>query len=479
MRGLPFYVDERTIVPRSFIGEIAGFAFRRRRGRHLADRRSRESVERVLDLCTGSGCLAILAARHFPNATVDAVDISADALEVAARNVADHGLDDRLTLHRGDLFAPLGDNSYDLIISNPPYVDAEGMAGAAARVPRRAEDRVRRRRRRARHRPPHCLTRRSSIYPAGWAAVRDRPRPRQPRGRLSEPAAALARHRGGSEGEVFWIAAADLGRGSQRGRSGRLEPGPRSEAKIVCSSSRFRRSLARRINNGAKLACRGCHGRRARARDMISHFDDLHRHLHGAGRSLVGLRPVLGGGHQRIGIGDRGAHRPHLPDPLQRRLDAAARPQRCRRPDRGSVARHRGPRPPGRRIRPPAGRGRGPGHLGQFHRRRPDAGRWPARSTSSADWCGSSRHPSPTTRICWRPAPAVQPAPAPIAQPIAPPRGRSVPATVGPGANRRVRAATATAAPPSADLCAARPSLSARSRTRSTRTASTSTCSRW
>src|SRR5262249_25232308 len=86
------------------------------------------SVGRVLDLCTGSGCLAILAARHFPNAEIDAVDISRDALAVAARNVADHGLEDRITLHRGDLFQPLGDARYDLIISNPPYVDADGMA---------------------------------------------------------------------------------------------------------------------------------------------------------------------------------------------------------------------------------------------------------------------------------------------------------------------------------------------------------------
>ena len=83
----------------------------------------------MLDLCTGSGCLAILASRNFPNAGIDAVDISKDALEVAARNVGDYGLEDRLTLYRGDLFKPLGGKRYDLIISNPPYVDAEGMAG--------------------------------------------------------------------------------------------------------------------------------------------------------------------------------------------------------------------------------------------------------------------------------------------------------------------------------------------------------------
>jgi ribosomal protein L3 glutamine methyltransferase len=86
------------------------------------------SVENVLDLCTGSGCLAILASRNFPNAEIDAVDLSKDALDVAARNVADYGLEDRVKLHRGDLFKPLGGKRYDLIISNPPYVDAQGMA---------------------------------------------------------------------------------------------------------------------------------------------------------------------------------------------------------------------------------------------------------------------------------------------------------------------------------------------------------------
>ena len=128
MRGLPFYVDERTIVPRSFIGELLDSHFGgddEEGGSLIGDPLS---VERVLDLCTGSGCLAILASRNFPNAAIDAVDISKDALEVAARNVADYGLEDRLTLHRGDLFKPLGDKRYDLIITNPPYVDAEGMA---------------------------------------------------------------------------------------------------------------------------------------------------------------------------------------------------------------------------------------------------------------------------------------------------------------------------------------------------------------
>jgi ribosomal protein L3 glutamine methyltransferase len=129
MRGLPFYVDERAIVPRSFIGELLESHFGGGTGEaagSLID--DPLAVETVLDLCTGSGCLAVLAARSFPNARIDAVDISRDALEVAARNVADYGLEDRVSLHRGDLFKPLGSRRYDLIISNPPYVDAQGMA---------------------------------------------------------------------------------------------------------------------------------------------------------------------------------------------------------------------------------------------------------------------------------------------------------------------------------------------------------------
>jgi ribosomal protein L3 glutamine methyltransferase len=128
MRGLPFYVDERVIVPRSFIGELldSHFAGDSDEGGSLID--DPAAVESVLDLCTGSGCLAILASRNFPNARIDAVDISKDALEVAARNVAGYGLDDQVTLLRGDLFGPLGERQYDLIISNPPYVDAGGMA---------------------------------------------------------------------------------------------------------------------------------------------------------------------------------------------------------------------------------------------------------------------------------------------------------------------------------------------------------------
>jgi len=125
MRGLPFYVDERVIVPRSFIGELLDSHFG---GRDAALIDDPGAVESVLDLCTGSACLAVLASRRFPNAQIDAVDISKDALDVAARNIAEHGLKDRVALYRGDLFGPIGPKRYDLIISNPPYVDAEGMA---------------------------------------------------------------------------------------------------------------------------------------------------------------------------------------------------------------------------------------------------------------------------------------------------------------------------------------------------------------
>jgi ribosomal protein L3 glutamine methyltransferase len=125
MRGLPFYVDERAIVPRSFIGELLDSHFGGE-GAALID--DPAQIGSVLDLCTGSGCLAILAARHFPNAEVDAVDISKDALAVAARNVGDHGLEGQIELHRGDLFGPLAGKRYDLIMANPPYVDEAGMA---------------------------------------------------------------------------------------------------------------------------------------------------------------------------------------------------------------------------------------------------------------------------------------------------------------------------------------------------------------
>ncbi|MFP6559294.1 50S ribosomal protein L3 N(5)-glutamine methyltransferase [Paraburkholderia sp. B3] len=120
MHGLRFYVDERVIVPRSFIGELLEDGLQP----YVEDP---EQVGAVLELCTGSASLAILAAHAFPNADIDAVDLSAPALEVARRNVQEHGLDDQIALFEGDLFAPLPERRYDVIITNPPYVNAESM----------------------------------------------------------------------------------------------------------------------------------------------------------------------------------------------------------------------------------------------------------------------------------------------------------------------------------------------------------------
>ena len=121
VQGHAFYVDERVIVPRSYIGELLGSGL----SAVVADP---EAVNRVLDLCTGSGCLAILAALALPNAEIDASDISADALTVAERNIATYELGDRIALVRSDLFAGLAGRTYDLILSNPPYVSAAAVA---------------------------------------------------------------------------------------------------------------------------------------------------------------------------------------------------------------------------------------------------------------------------------------------------------------------------------------------------------------
>ncbi len=212
MRGLPFYVDERTIVPRSFIGELldahfGGASDDGESGGSLID--DPLAIETVLDLCTGSGCLAILTSRNFPNARIDAVDISKQALEVATRNVGDYGLQGRVKLHRGDLFAPLKGQRYDLIVSNPPYVDAEGMAAL----------------------PRECRTEPKLAFdggPDGLDIVRrilneaaDHLTPEGGLlceiGRGREPLEAAFPHlpllwldTEESDGEVFWIAAADL-----------------------------------------------------------------------------------------------------------------------------------------------------------------------------------------------------------------------------------------------------------------------------
>jgi len=124
--GVPFRVDERVIVPRSYIGELLrGELFGGETSALVGDPRR---IRRALDLCTGSGCLAVLAALAFPEAEIDAVDLSAAALEVARANVEEHGLSERIRLLEGDLFAPVAEERYDLILANPPYVDAEAMA---------------------------------------------------------------------------------------------------------------------------------------------------------------------------------------------------------------------------------------------------------------------------------------------------------------------------------------------------------------
>ena len=119
-----FYVDERVIVPRSYFAEL----LREGLAPWVEDP---ATISAALDLCTGSGCLAILMADTFPNASIDAVDLSADALAVAERNVADYGLEDQIELIQSDVFEALGDEHgkriYDLIISNPPYVTEEAM----------------------------------------------------------------------------------------------------------------------------------------------------------------------------------------------------------------------------------------------------------------------------------------------------------------------------------------------------------------
>lgn len=126
IQGVRFRVDERVLVPRSFIGEMIATGSLGPEGIGLIP--DFEEIRAVLDIGTGSGCLAILAAMAFPNARVDAVDLSPAALELAAVNVDDHRLKHRIRLLEGDVFAPVGGQRYDLIIANPPYVSAKAMA---------------------------------------------------------------------------------------------------------------------------------------------------------------------------------------------------------------------------------------------------------------------------------------------------------------------------------------------------------------
>ncbi len=198
MHGVRFHVDRRVLIPRSFIGDLLA-----------GDALPLSGPHRVLDLCTGSGCLAILAALAFPRARVDAVDLSAGALAVARRNVAVHRLGDRITLHRGDLFQPLGRQRYDLILTNPPYVDAPGMDRLPPEYrhePRMAlaagDDGLELVRRIVDGAPRHLTPNGSLLCEIGRGrAALEQAYPRRPFVWLDTER---------SEGEVFWIGRSDL-----------------------------------------------------------------------------------------------------------------------------------------------------------------------------------------------------------------------------------------------------------------------------
>ncbi|MFA7351504.1 MAG: 50S ribosomal protein L3 N(5)-glutamine methyltransferase [Methylotenera sp.] len=125
LQGLKFYVDERVLIPRSFIAELLNNDL-------SAWIEFPELIESAADICTGSGCLGILLASAFPNAAIDVIDISQDAIDVANINIANYGLEAQITAIKSDMFSALNGKKYDVIISNPPYVDAPAMAALPA-----------------------------------------------------------------------------------------------------------------------------------------------------------------------------------------------------------------------------------------------------------------------------------------------------------------------------------------------------------
>ena len=140
LQGLKFYVDERVLIPRSFIAELLNYDFNTPDSGTLSSNswalspwiEYPEMIESAVDLCTGSGCLGILLASAFPNAAIDVIDISQDAIDVANINIENYGLEAQITAIKSDMFQALIGKKYDVIISNPPYVDAPSMAALPA-----------------------------------------------------------------------------------------------------------------------------------------------------------------------------------------------------------------------------------------------------------------------------------------------------------------------------------------------------------